>query len=150
MFPNMTCRVMEERDVDRVVPLYIGYYNACENAEWTEKTARTRIHEVWSRESALCLILEDGGEPAGFVMGYFRQYDDLVSYDLDEILVARAYQGKGVGTCFFGLIEREIRAQGAAMIQLLAVNDVMHDHFYGKLGFKNCSNLVLKSKWLTD
>lgn len=35
-----------------------------------------------------------------------------------------------------------------AMIQLQAVNDDMHNQFYGKLDYKDCNNLVLKSKWL--
>ncbi len=32
--------------------------------------------------------------------------------------------------------------------QLQAVNDDLHNHFYGKLGFKDASNLVLKTKML--
>ena len=46
------------------------------------------------------------------------------------------------------MIELEVKKQGGAMIQLQAVNDSMHDHFYGKLGYRNCVNLVPKSKWL--
>ncbi len=34
------------------------------------------------------------------------------------------------------------------MVQLLAVNDEMHRHFYGKLGYKDAANLVIKGKWL--
>lgn len=36
------------------------------------------------------------------------------------------------------------------MIQLASVNDEMHRHFYGKLGFQDAGNLVLKSKFLSD
>lgn len=34
------------------------------------------------------------------------------------------------------------------LIQLSAVNDALHEHFYGKLGYQNASNLVLKTKML--
>ncbi len=34
------------------------------------------------------------------------------------------------------------------MIQLQAVNDKMHNHFYEKFNYKNAGNLILKSKWL--
>jgi len=34
------------------------------------------------------------------------------------------------------------------LIQFQAVNDELHEHFYGKLGYKNVSNLVLKTKML--
>ena len=47
-----------------------------------------------------------------------------------------------------GLIEAKVKELGGAMIQLEAVNDDMHNSFYGKLNYQNCTNLVLKSKWL--
>ena len=94
------------------------------------------------------MILEQSNEVIGFVMGYFEQYDDIQAYDLVEIVIAHEYQGKGIGTQFMGLIEAKVKELGGAMIQLQAVNDDMHNSFYGKLNYQNCNNLVLKSKWL--
>lgn len=148
MIQEMTCRVMAERDIDRVVPMYMEHYNNYEDGEWTLETTRKRIHQVWSREDSLCLILEQGGEAAGFAMGYFEQYDDIQAYDLIEIVIAHRHQGQGIGTRFMELIEAAVKGQGGVMIQLQAVNDEMHNHFYGKLGYQDCTNLVLKSKWL--
>lgn len=34
------------------------------------------------------------------------------------------------------------------VIQLQAVNDKMHERFYGKLEYKDCTNLKIKAKWL--
>lgn len=148
MMTEMNCRRMSENDIDRVVPLYIEHYNTYEEGQWTKETTYKRIHQVWSREDSLCMILERGGEVVGFVMGYFEQYDDLQAYDLVEIVIAHAHQGKGIGTAFMGLIEAKVKEMGGSMIQLQAVNDGMHDHFYGKLGYKNTRNLVPKAKWL--
>ena len=94
------------------------------------------------------MILERDSEVLGFVMGYFEQYDDIQAYDLVEIVIAHEHQGKGIGTQFMSLIEAKVKELGGAMIQLQAVNDEMHNSFYGKLNYRNCSNLVLKSKWL--
>ena len=94
------------------------------------------------------MMLESGNKVIGFVMGYFGQYDDIQAYDLVEIVIAHEYQGKGIGTEFMALIEAKVKELGGAMIQLEAVNDDMHNRFYGKLGYKDCSNLVPKSKWL--
>lgn len=47
-----------------------------------------------------------------------------------------------------GLIEAKVKELGSAMIQLQAVNDEMHNRFYGKLNYQDCNNLILKSKWL--
>lgn len=145
---NMTCRLMAENDIDLVASMYMQYYNTYENSEWTRETAYKRIHQVWSREDSLCMLLEQDSKTIGLVMGYFEQYDDIQAYDLVEIVIAREHQGKGIGTQFMGLVEAKVKEQGGAMIQLQAVNDDMHNSFYGKLNYQDCSNLVLKSKWL--
>ena len=146
--PDMTCRMMTETDINLVIPMYMEQYNGCEDGEWTQQTTYKRIHQVWSREDSICMLLQQGSEAVGFVMGYFEQYDDIAAYDLVEIVIKHEHQGKGIGTRFMEQIEAKIKEMGGAMIQLQAVNDAMHDHFYGKLGYRNCSNLVLKSKWL--
>ena len=144
----MRIRKLEEADIFRVIPLYMEYYNEKEGGCWTEQTTFKRIHQVWSREDSYCLILELGEEPAGFAMGHMEQYDDLVAYDLVEIVIAAQHQKRGLGTQFLLELERQVKAAGAAMIQLQAVNDDMHEKFYGKLNYGNASNLVLKCKML--
>lgn len=148
MLENMICREMIEEDINRVIPIYIEYYNNHEDSEWTNETTYKRIHQVWSREDSLCLILEEENNIIGFVMGYFEQYDDLKAYDLIEIVIDYNHQNKGIGTKFMYEIENKIRELGGAMIQLQAVNDEMHERFYGKLQYENCANLILKAKWL--
>ena len=144
----MVYRAMEESDIVKVVPLYIDYYNSHDGSCWTSDTTTKRIHQVWSREDSLCLILENSNDIIGFAMGYFEQYDDLIAYDLIEIVIAGAYQNKGLGTDFMQELERQVKSRGASMIQLQAVNDERHNNFYGKLQYKNINNLILKTKWL--
>lgn len=43
-------------------------------------------------------------------------------------------------------LEKRVKELGAFLIQLQAVNDDMHNKFYGNLGYKDCHNLILKSK----
>ncbi|MBQ8834266.1 MAG: GNAT family N-acetyltransferase [Oscillospiraceae bacterium] len=144
----MTFRNITETDISAVVPLYMEHYNTYEGGQWSAETTYKRIHQVWSHEDALCLILEEGGEILGFCMGHFEQYDDLTAYDLAEIVIAHDRQNRGIGTVFMAEIERAVKEKGGAMIQLQAVNDTMHERFYGKLGYQTCNNLVLKSKFL--
>ena len=144
----MHYRIMHESDIDSVIPLYMEHYNIHEGSEWTLSTTYKRIHQVWSHEDSLCLILEEDATVLGFCMGFFEQYDDLTAYDLVEIVIAYHMQSQGIGTQFMLEIERRVKEQGGAMIQLQAVNDDMHEHFYGKLNYQTCSNLVLKSKFL--
>lgn len=144
----MTYRNMTEADILSVVPLYIHYYNTHDGDQWTFDTTYKRIHQVWSREDAMCLILEDKDTILGFCMGYFSAYYDLTAYDLVEILIFGEHQNRGLGTAFMEELERRVKAAGGAMIQLESLNDAWHSHFYGKLGYQDCNNLVLKSKFL--
>lgn len=143
-----TLRKMSEKDINSVVPLYIEYYNNNEDAEWTTETTYKRIHQVWSREDSYCLIWENKNGIVAFAIGYFEQYDDCFAYDLVEIVVTTQLQNKGCGTVFMKQLEDCIKKEGAMLIQLQSVNDDLHNHFYGKLGYKDASNLVLKTKIL--
>lgn len=139
---------MSKEDINNVVPLYIEYYNNNEDAEWTTETTFKRIHQVWSREDSYCLIWENKNGIVAFAIGYFEQYDDCFAYDLVEIVVTTQLQNKGYGTVFMKQLEDCIKKEGAMLIQLQSVNDDLHNHFYGKLGYKDASNLVLKTKIL--
>ena len=141
-------RRMTEEDIEKIVPLYIEYYNNNEDAEWTAETTYKRIHQVWSREDSYCLVWENKNDIVAFAIGYFEQYDDCFAYDLVEIVVATHLQNKGYGSRFMKELESCVKDKGAMLIQLQAVNDDLHNHFYGKLGYKDASNLVLKTKIL--
>jgi GNAT superfamily N-acetyltransferase len=144
----MNYKVMEEKDIEKVIPLYMNYYNDQEGSEWTKETTYKRIHQVWNKEDSYCLILEEGETVLGFAMGYFEQYDDIMAYDLVEIVIAYEYQKRGIGTAFMIELEKRVKEMGASMVQLQAVNDELHRKFYGNLQYQDAGNLVLKSKWL--
>lgn len=143
-----TLRKMTEEDIKNIVPLYIEYYNNNEEAEWTTETTYKRIHQVWSREDSYCLVWENKNNIIAFAIGYFEQYDDCFAYDLVEIVVTTQLQNKGYGTVFMKQLEECVKKEGAMLVQLQSVNDALHNHFYGKLGYKDASNLVLKTKIL--
>ena len=144
----MKYSIMKEIDIKRVIPLYIDYYNNQEDSMWTYETAYKRIHQVWNKEDSYSLILEDNDTILGFAIGYFEQYDDIKAYDLVEIVITHKYQNQGIGTEFMIELERQVKEIGGSMIQLQAVNDEMHNSFYGKLNYKDATNLILKSKWI--
>lgn len=144
----MNITEMDMNDVDSVLPFYIDYYNNHEGGCWTEETAGKRIRQVLSMTDSFSLIMRDEKENAvGFVMGFFKQYDDLVGYTLEEIVIAAGYQHKGLGRQLLDEIEKRCREKGASGIELLSVNDEMHDRFYGNAGFKNAGNFTMKVKW---
>lgn len=143
----MEIREIKLEDIASILPFYISYYNEQEGGCWTEDTAGKRIRQVLSMEGSFGLIMMEGSETIGFVMGYFKQYDDIVGYTLEEIVVAAKYQNKGYGKLLLKELEAQVRQKGAACIELQAVTDEHHEHYYGKAGFKNAKNFVMKVKW---
>ncbi len=144
----MQYRPMTEADLPQVIDIYVDYYNRYEGGQWTAATTKKRILQVLTRQDAFCLVLEDGGAIIAFALGYFEQYDDGFAYDLVEIVVAADHQGRGIGTRLMKELEGQVREKGALLIQFQAVNDDFHHHFYGKLGYQNATNLVIKTKLL--
>lgn len=145
----MNVREMNINDINKAIDLYIKYYNKIEKSCWTEKTAFKRIHQVLTMEDSFSLTLEDNENKAiGFVMGYFKQYDDIVGYTLEEIIIEYDEQNKGYGSKLLKAIEELAVKEGAACIELQAVNDKMHSHFYDKAGYLDSESFVNKVKWL--
>ena len=142
----MDYNILKVTDIHKIIPLYIEYYNGNEGAEWTEETAYKRINQVITMEDSYGLILNHDNSVVGFAMGYLCQYDDGIAYNLVEILVSQKYQRKGIGTSFMEELEKRVKELGVFLIQMEAVNDKMHNNFYGNLGYGDCKNLILKSK----
>ena len=144
----MKITVMTIEDIQSVIPLYINYYNKYEGGCWTEETARCRIAQVLTINGSYSLIMhDDKGDVVGFAMGYFKQYDDIIGYTLEEILIAYGHQHKGFGTYLLQELETRVKEKGASCVELQAVNDDLHEQYYGKAGYKNAVNFVMKVKW---
>ncbi|MBR2445962.1 MAG: GNAT family N-acetyltransferase [Clostridia bacterium] len=144
---NITYRQMQKEDIAKVTPLFIEYWNGTGD-EWTPELVYSRVWQVLGSPDSYCMIAEDGENVIGFAMGRFETFYDLTAYNLVEIIVASEYQKSGIGTKMMAELEEEVKEMGAAMVQLISVNDEMHEHFYGKLGYGDATNLKLKSKFL--
>lgn len=144
----MQIDVMTVEDIDRVIPMYLDYYNRHEGGCWTESTAKRRIRQVlMTLDSYSLIMMDENGKVCGFVMGYFKQYDDIVGYTLEEILIAHEYQNKGLGSALLAELEARVKAAGASCVELQAVKDEMHERYYGKAGYRDAKNFVMKVKW---
>lgn len=144
----MQIKEMSVEDIDLVLPLYIEYYNNHEEGCWTEATAKKRIKQVVTIDDAFSLIMKDDNDiVCGFAMGYFKQYDDIVGYTLEEIIISYQYQNQGLGSMLLAELETRVKEAGASCVELQAVKDEMHERFYGKAGYHNAQNFVLQVKW---
>ena len=141
---------LTEENIDSVVRAYVDYYNNCEDGCWTYEKAYKRIHQVMTIEDAECFVQYDTGKLSGFVMGYYKEFDDLKAYFLEEMVVFAEFQNKGYGAALMEELEKVARENGVAMMELSSVNDEHHMHFYKKLGFYAASNFVAMGKFLCE
>lgn len=135
-------------EIPLVLPLYLEYYNHCEGGCWTEATAGKRIGQVLRMDDSFSLLMKDEqGAVCGFAMGYFKQYDDILGYTLEEIVIGKDHQHKGLGSRLLAELETRVREAGASCVELQAVRDELHEGFYGKAGYRDARNFVMKVKW---
>lgn len=132
----MVFEITRESSLGGLAEGYMNYYNRCEDGCWTYEKAYKRIHQIFTMEDSLLLAVSDeSGETSGFLMGYYREYDDLTGFVLDEIVVFEGKHNRGLGSELIRELERRVLAAGGKHISLDGVNDEHHKHFYGKLGF---------------
>ena len=139
---------MSEKDLDLITSLYVKYYNENEDGSWTFEKAYRRIRQVLLTPDSYCLIQEINGLYTGFLMGYIKEYDDLKSYFLEEIVIFNEYQNKGLGSLFLKELESHLLEVDVSLIELMSVNDEKHRHFYEKFSFAKVSNLIIMSKFI--
>lgn len=108
----MKIREMTISGIKAVLPLCVSYYNEQENSCWIEELAGKRIHQVLGMEDSFSLIVEEDDAVFGFAMGYFKQYDDIIGYTLEEIVIAYEYQNQGIGSFFLCELERIVKKRG--------------------------------------
>ncbi len=62
-------------------------------------------------------------------------------------IIAYKHQNKGIGSMLLRELEQRVKEKGASCVELQAVNDDMHERYYGNAGYKNAKNFVMKVKW---
>lgn len=147
----MNYRLMTEQDLEYVVQKNIEYYNSVEDCCWTFEKAYKRIHQVLTIEDSMCMVqMDDDNNITGYLMGYFKEFDDIRGYFLEEVVIFKEFQGKGYGTDLMKTLEQEARKNDASIIELNSVNDEMHKHFYSKLSYYETKNFVMMGKFLEE
>lgn len=128
-------------DLDILIKKYITYHNG-EGGTWTNDLAKTSLEQTFLTPGYFGIGLYDGSQIIGFAMGYFKQYDDLLLYYLEEILVFKEYQNKGLGTKILLELESIVKDHGAVKIDLSTTQDESHQRFYSRLGFQKSNFLI--------
>ena len=113
-------------------------------------------HDDWSNQEMLLEYIKEvsGGYNAlnfGFVidgklvaiaLGGIRHWWEGANYNIEELCVSPDAQGKGIGSRFLSMIEKEAQKRGVAGIFLQTDMDKPSFSFYTKNGFTNIEKHV--------
>lgn len=84
-----------------------------------------------------------GSEPLG-ILRYNLFWDNTPFCNL--IFVRREYRGKGYGRKLLGFWEREMKEKGFSAVMTSTRADETAQHFYRKLGYKDCGGLITEGQ----
>lgn len=142
--------LLEDKDLEKIIEIFLDYYNTYEEEKWTEKRAIKRINQVYNIDDSMSFKIIIDEEIIGFVLGYKKVYGDLLAYKLEEILIMKKYQNRGIGTSVMKELEDILLKENVELIELISINDELHEKFYGNLGYYDGDNLKLKGKFLEN
>lgn len=140
---NVTYKELEENDLDTLIEFYMNYYNAV-GGTWTYDITYKRIHQMVTMEDSLVMLQYEQEKLVGFLMGYFKYFDDSVGFFVEEILVKSDCQHQGYGTDLLSHLKSELSQRNCNWIELLTTTGELHQRFYQKNGYQVSKNLVLE------
>lgn len=85
-------------------------------------------------------ILTDGGEPRG-LLRYNLFWDTIPFCNL--LFIESGFRGRGFGRALMEHWEADMRSLGFGMLLLSTQSDEDAQHFYRKLGYRDCGALLL-------
>lgn len=128
---------------DQLIHFYMDYYNS-KGGAWTYEKAFRRIHQIAAMEDSLILLQFAEQTLVGFLMGYFKEFDDSTGFYLEEILVSSDYQHMGYGSDFLSYLKSVLKSRTCNWIELLTTTSPLHQNFYRRNGFSQSENLILE------
>jgi GNAT superfamily N-acetyltransferase len=146
---DVAFRPADPRDVDAVVALMQLYY-AEDGYPFIEEQARTAVARLVG-DAALgrLWVIEADGVSIGYVvltLGYSLEYHGRDAF-LDELFVASAWRGRGLGARALALVERTCRTLGVTALHLEVERDKQQvQAFYRRAGFVDHGRYLLTKR----
>ena len=131
--------ILDESYIDEMAELYKNAFAGEPwNDDWSDRVQLYEyIKEISGAYNCLNYGLKVDGKLVAMSLGMIRHWWEGTNYNIEELCVAPEFQGKGMGSRFMEMIERDIQTRGAVGIFLQTDNDKPAYRFYQKIGFGN-------------
>lgn len=139
---------MSEEHMEECVDLFIDVFT---KAPWYDTySSREQVVDFFQNHMNnnyfAGYVLKEHGRIIALSLGMKKPWINGMEYYVDQFCVETTWQGKGVGSYFLELIEKEIRTEKMNAIILNTEKGFPSEMFYLKNGFKIIDGLIVLAK----
>jgi len=115
---------------------------------WTVEDATVHVRELLENRQSYGLEYIVDGRVAGFILGTSMLFHYGRTFEINDLAVDPAFQGKGIGTALLERCLEDIQSQGIVAVHLITEHDGHLPAFYQKHGFQKEQEVILMGKEL--
>ncbi|HFI0335409.1 TPA: GNAT family N-acetyltransferase [Streptococcus suis] len=125
-------------DIEMVKKLFLSVFSQEPwNDDWSDEEQLDRyLGDLLSHPRALCFGLIDQDMLIAISLGNIRYWYEGTEYRIEELCIARDYQGRGIGQDFLKRIEEQLVERKIIHILLQTERNLPAFSFYKKCGFR--------------
>ncbi len=120
------------------------------NAPWKPEDAEIHVKELLESATAYGLEYVEDGVILGFLVGTSMLFHYGRTFEINDLAVSPAHQGRGIGRRLLEKCLGDMRARGIVGVHLITEREGYLPAFYGRYGFHREEDLILMGAELTD
>ncbi|HFI0144746.1 TPA: GNAT family N-acetyltransferase [Streptococcus suis] len=134
----MVLKELYSSDIEMVKQLFLSVFSQEPwNDDWSDEEQLDRyLGDLLSHPRALCFGLVEQGKLISLSLGQIRYWYEGTEYRIEELCIARDYQGRGIGQDFLKRIEEQLVERKIVHILLQTERNLPAFSFYEKYGFR--------------
>ena len=118
------------------------------NDPWTPENAEIHVREILESKQSYGLEYVVDGHVSGFLLGASMLFHYGRTFEINDLAVDPAFQGRGIATELLERCISDMKAQGMAGVNLITAGDGILPAFYGKHGFEKENRVILMGREL--
>ncbi|MBS3054414.1 MAG: GNAT family N-acetyltransferase [Candidatus Aenigmarchaeota archaeon] len=109
-----------------------------------KEKALIRLKELFYGNEGYCFVMKEQGKTIGFIFARRQQWGNEHAVNVDDMTIARGFQGKGRGAALWKYFENKMKSAGVARIYLLVHVKSRAMKFHRKNGFWKMGDVLME------
>ena len=118
------------------------------NDPWKTEDAVIHVKEILEMKQSYGLEYVENNSVVGFLLGSSMLFHYGRTFEINDLAVDPAYQGKGIAKTLLDRCIEDMKAQGIVGIHLITANEGFLPDFYERHGFGREKEVILMGKEL--